>query len=209
MNIFFIQWVWNIDFIDKKEFEENIKKLWIDKKIIDIFGLKWVYINKKYIKDILPLINWMFWKYYFIDSSSLDDDIILWKNIFDIKYNGKEIKDIENKIEYIKKEINSDKLITRSKKEEYTNTIKENIYVISSFLIKTYFLLTSAIENKEELKKIINNRSSPEEFKANAYLINEIWFNKIELLSTRFEITSEQLKYFSSIMKECFKKYIK
>jgi len=41
-------------------------------------------------------------------------------------------------------------------------------------LIKTYFLITSAIKNKQELEKIINNSSSLEEFKAHAYLIKTI-----------------------------------
>jgi len=209
MNIFFFQWVWNIDFIDENEFKTNLGKIWIKNKIINIFWLKWVYINKKDTKDILPLINGMFWKYYFIDSSILDNNIILWVNIFDIEYNEEKIKNITKKIEYIKKEINSDKLITNSKKEEYANIIKESIYIIAVFLIKTYFLITSAIKNKQELEKIINNSSSLEEFKAHAYLIKTIWFEKIELLSTRFEIILKQLQFYMQIMEQYFKNYIK
>lgn len=211
MNIFFVKSIWDINFLENNEFEENIKKLWIKKDVIDIFGLKWIYINEKNfedIKDILPLMNWMFWKYYFIDSCIWDDNIILWKNIFDVEYDEKKLKDITENIENIKKDINSDKLITRTKKEEYFETIKESIYLIISFLIKTYFILTDTIENKEELEKIINS-SSIEEFKANAYLINEVWFQKIELLTTRFEIISKQLSYFSLIMNQYFKNYIK
>jgi len=209
MNIFFLQWVWNIDFIDENEFKTNLEKIWIKNKIINIFWLKWVYIDKKNIKDILPLINGMLWKYYFIDSSILDNNIILWVNIFDIEHNEKKIKNITKKIEYIKKEINSDKLITNSKKEEYANIIKESIYLIAVFLIKTYFLITSAIKNKQELEKIINNSSSLEEFKAHAYLIKTIWFEKIELLSTRFEIILKQLQFYTQIMDKYFKNYIK
>ena len=209
MNIFFLQWVWNIGFIDENEFKTNLEKIWIKNKIINIFWLKWVYIDKKNIKDILPLINGMLWKYYFIDSSILDNNIILWVNIFDIEHNEKKIKNITKKIEYIKKEINSDKLITNSKKEEYANIIKESIYLIAVFLIKTYFLITSAIKNKQELEKIINNSSSLEEFKAHAYLIKTIWFEKIELLSTRFEIILKQLQFYTQIMDKYFKNYIK
>ncbi|MBS8121645.1 hypothetical protein [Candidatus Vampirococcus lugosii] len=211
MNIFFVKSIGDINFLENNEFEENIKKLGIKKDVIDIFGLKGIYINEKNfedIKDILPLMNGMFGKYYFIDSCIGDDNIILGKNIFDVEYDEKKLKDITENIENIKKDINSDKLITRTKKEEYFETIKESIYLIISFLIKTYFILTDTIENKEELEKIINS-SSIEEFKANAYLINEVGFQKIELLTTRFEIISKQLSYFSLIMNQYFKNYIK
>jgi hypothetical protein len=76
-------------------------------------------------------------------------------------------------------------------------------------LVKTFFLIEETIENKNDLDKIINDKNSLEEYKAQAKLMNEVAFNKFELIKARFDTINLELELYAEILNKYFKNFIK
>lgn len=213
MKFFVLQSVWDIEFIDLEEFEQKCKSLNINTETTNIFGLKGKLqtLNNEEFANLLPLLNWFFGKYYFVDFglSLVEENTLLWENVHSLKYHQQEIENIQYKIMSINAELKSWKLLTKSKKQDYFNRIQASIYAITSFLVKTYFLILEATENKQELQNIVSDAATLQEFRSNAYLIQQVSWDKLELLVWRFEFLTTQLQVFSEIMQKYFNTYIK
>jgi hypothetical protein len=53
------------------------------------------------------------------------------------------------------------------------------------------------IENKETLEKLINDKNTLEEYKSHASLMNEVAFNKFELIKARFDTINLELEMYA------------
>lgn len=213
MQIFLLQSVWDIEFLDKKQFEENALTLELKVRFTDIFWLRGsiLSLEKDHFMKVLPLLNWYFWNYYFFDAwlSFLKQELILWENINNIDYHEQEIDKIHADISNIHKLIKSGVLITKSKKQAQFKTIQDAIYHVSSFLIKTYFLILDASKNRKDLREIISSKQTLQEFRSNAYLLQQVSWEKLELLLWRFEFLTSQLQFFAEIMHKYFNTYLR
>lgn len=209
MKLFILYSVWENIFIHKNEIENLLKKYELNLTFISIWCFSWFFwdIKKSKFEIILPILNWLVWKYFFYSWIDLDinEKYIYWKNILDFEYNEKQVQENNDKILLIQKELNSNLLITNSRKEEYAKFILNAIYDIGWFLIKTYFLIDEIIINKKELQNILNNPNWLQEYKAQAKLLDETSLNKFEVIKIRFDSLNLELQYFAEILYKYFK----
>lgn len=209
MKLFILYSIWENIFTQKNEIEEILKRYDINVSFISIWCFSWFFwdINVSQFETIIPLLNWLVWKYFFYNwiDFHINEKYIFWKNIFNLEYDDKQIQENNQKVLLIQKEINSSLLITNSKKQEYKNNILTAIYDIGWFLIKTYFLMDEIIINKKELENILNNQNWLQEYKVQAKLLNTLSFNTLENIKNRFDSLDLELKYFAEILYKYFK----
>lgn len=213
MKIFILNSIWENIFAKKSLLDDFINNFSLKLDFVSLWcisGYFWDVSDKDFI-NVLPILNWLTWKYFFYNSLNIQisQNYIFWKNILDFEYDDKEIFNNSKKIENIKLELDSDKLITNSKKEEFSQIILTSIYSIWWFLIKTFFLMEEMISNKNDLKKIISDPNWLNEYKAQADLLDKITFDKLDLIKARFDILNLELNSFAEILHKYFKNYIK
>ena len=206
MLLFIVNKIWNTDFIQENKFSSFLD-LSNDFYIWNIVHGWLLNISKEEFVEKLPLLNGYINKYWFYDEVSLSVDLKLVKlqNIYEINFDEEKISKIPEIVENIKNYLNSWKLLTKSKKEEFEQQIKEAIYLFLQNIIKLYFIIYEAIKNKQELKKIINSDSILEEYKAQAKLLDYTWEINIERMITQLDFMLKQL----SLLEKFYSKYKK
>jgi hypothetical protein len=65
------------------------------------------------------------------------------------------------------------------------------------------------LENKNDLQKLINDKNTFEEYKAQAKLLNQVAFQKFELIKARFDTINLELEMYAEILNKYFKNFIK
>ena len=193
LEIFIPEKVWQKIFINNfsTKLEELIKKnfeIKVFKNIkTDFFEWKYLFLEKLDY-NLIKIFNWEFWKFYFLDYDFLEN-----KNIFSfgssfLKFSEleKNIKKIWENIEEILKTLNSNKLLTNSKKEDITKKINEIFFTLSWIL----FVLYKNTQKLEENRKKLKNYNWLEEYEAQAELLLKNTDNqeeKLKIISEKFE----------------------
>jgi len=119
------------------------------------------------------------------------------QNIYDLKFDEKQIESLPLVIDKIKQFLNSEKLITKTKAEEFYNKLQESLFVIISYAVKIFFIVYDAIENKKQLQKIMDSENMLAEYQAQAKLLNVAGEDYIEKLLNRLNFLLKQIEFFS------------
>ena len=204
MIVYIINNIKDIDFIDESKFQNVFdlsESIYIWKHIY-----WWVLnISKQEFVDKLPLLNGFVNKYWFINEVILpiDSNLIELQNIYEIVFEQEKIEQIPDKVREIKAFLESWKLLTNSKKQEFKQILYDSIYLILQNIIKLYFIVFEAVKNKQELKKMINSENILAEYKAQANLLEttstiniEKMINQLDFLIKHINIVSEFYKKF-------------
>jgi len=207
MLIFIVNKINEIDFIDETKFQ-------------DIFDLSsdfyiwksihwWILdISKEELIQKLPLFNGFINKYGFLNEVilSIPEELIKLENVYEIEFNKKKVENIPNIVWEIKNFIESGKLLTYSKKEEFAQKLDDTIYLVLKNIIKLYFIIYDAVKNKEELKQIISSENVLQEYKAQANLLEYTSSVNIEKMVSQMDFLISQLDtvaiFFNKFKKE-------
>jgi len=207
MLLFIINKIQEIDFIDESKFQD-VLCLQDDFYVWESIHWWILNISKEEFIEKLPILNWFVNKYWFINEVLLPiyPKLIKLQNIYEIEFEQEKIKQIPFLVEKIKNFIEADKLLTNSKKEEFSQSLDEWIYLILQNIIKLYFIIYDAIKNKEDLKQIMNSNNILEEYKAQANLLEYTSSINIEKMITELDFLIKQLtilsNFFSKFKKE-------
>lgn len=152
--------------LEKNFYDINLQSF--DSKFFTGIKLKSKNINN----DLIILMNWLFWKNYFISYDwdkydiikSLGQNLILNNNIWEIEW-------ISERFENIIKDLKSEKLITKTKKEEILSSIQEDFFNLSSIVFSLYNSLEETISNINDLNDIKDNQKA--EFSWQAIILLE------------------------------------
>ncbi len=207
MLLFIINKIQEIDFIDESKFQD-ILCLQDDFYVWESIHWWILNISKEEFIEKLPILNWFVNKYWFINEVLLpiDPKLIKLQNVYEIEFEQEKIQQIPFLVEKIKNFIEADKLLTNSKKEEFSQSLDEWIYLILQNIIKLYFIVYDAIKNKEDLKQIMSSNNILEEYKAQANLLEYTSSINIEKMITELDFLIKQLtilsNFFSKFKKE-------
>ncbi len=206
MLLFIINKIWEIDFIDESKFQD-VLPLQDDFYIWESIHGWMLNISKEEFVEKLPILNGFVNKYWFINEVLLpvDSKLINLQNVYEIEFEEEKIKQIPFTIEKIKNFLEAGKLLTNSKKEEFSQSLDENIYLILQNIIKLYFIIYDAIKNKEDLKNIMKSNNILEEYKAQANLLEYTSSINIKKMITQLNFLIQQL----NIVSEFFNKFKK
>lgn len=208
MKIFILSKIWENVFINQDNIKEILSYFLIDLNFVKVWAINWYFwdLSNEQFKKILPILNWLVWKYFFYKWDSFKYS--LWKNTLDFEFDEKLILKSSWDILEINNFLNSNNLLTNSKKEDFSKSILDSLYNIWWFLIKTYFMMDEIIENKNDLQKIIDDKEIFYEYKSQALLLDSVAFDKLDLIKTRFDMLNLQLNSFADILNKYFKNYV-
>ena len=208
MLLFIINKIQEIDFIDESKFQ-NVLCLQDDFYVWESIHWWILNISQEEFIEKLPILNWFVNKYWFINEVLLpiDSKLIKLQNVYEIEFEQEKIQQIPFLVEKIKNFIEADKLLTNSKKEEFSQSLDEWIYLILQNIIKLYFIIYDAIKNKEDLKQIMSSNNILEEYKAQANLLEYTSSINIEKMITELNFLIKQLTILSDFFTK-FKKEI-
>lgn len=206
MLLFIINKIQEIDFIDESKFQD-VLCLQDDFYVWESIHWWILNISQKEFIEKLPILNWFVNKYWFINEVLLpiDSKLIKLQNVYEIEFEQEKIQQIPFLVEKIKNFIEADKLLTNSKKEEFSQSLDEWIYLILQNIIKLYFIIYDAIKNKEDLKQIMSSNNILEEYKAQANLLEYTSSINIEKMITELDFLIKQL----TILSDFFTKFKK
>lgn len=172
-----------------QDFPEKIRFLTEEK-----FSIKWNYFDSKILQwfnltansnleELIIISNWSFGSRYFIDYDWQNNNIeILGNIIMKPEKLSQEINNITNYFDEIKNILNSNNLLTFSKKDLIIDKIKDSYFTLSWLIFNLYNLLSKTEENLNELQKIQNNKEIWVEFSWNSIIFKEtLETKKIEL----------------------------
>lgn len=209
MIVYIINNIKDIDFIDESKFQNVFdlsESIYIWKHIY-----WWVLnISKQEFVDKLPLLNGFVNKYWFINEVILpiDSNLIELQNIYEIVFEQEKIEQIPDKVREIKAFLESWKLLTNSKKQEFKQILYDSIYLILQNIIKLYFIVFEAVKNKQELKKMINSENILAEYKAQANLLETTSTINIEKMINQLDFLIKQINIVSAFYKKFLDNYI-
>jgi len=131
----------------------------------------WVLLKLDYFsEDLIVLCNWEFWENYFVDFDYLENNFdflgvkILWENqIWD------KIWEIMQDFTQITSMLNSNNLLTNSKKELIKDKVTNSFFTLSWVVFLLYSLLKETKNNIKELEEI----DWKVEYEWQAMLLNE------------------------------------
>ena len=204
ISIFVVNKIWETDFIQESKFINffKVENFNIQNKI---YG--WILkLSQKEFVDKLPILNGFINKFWFLHQVNLPikEELVQLSNVYDLKFDEDKIKKIPYLIEKIKKYVDSWKLLTYSKRQEFTQQLQEAIFQLISQIIKIYFLLYQTIQNQKELQQITKSNFL-QEYKSQAQLLEKTsWFH-IEKLVNRLNFMVEQV----SLVEEFFRNFSK
>jgi len=187
----------------------NVSKLFLDTLKNNFSSLELIDFESKYINwlklqinkfdnDLVILCNWEFGEDYFINYDLIDNPNIItfWTKFIWINDLLKKIEKIDLKISEIIDFLNSNKLLTNSKKQEILEKIKYSFFSLSWIL----FLLYSLKEKSDENIKQLSDYSWKIEYEAQAKLLSETSkLKSIELNETIVKL-EEKVKLFIEVI---------
>lgn len=204
MYLFVLLKVWEIEILDKTSTVGLFAQIKAKSQLTEIFGIQGILceIEEDWFVTLAPLFNWLCGINFFYNSYkiSFEEKYLNGKNIFDLNYDKKKIESITWDIQKVKKFMNSNKLLTNSKKEEFKDKLIMAVYNLCAFQIKTYFLIYESFQNKEQLNNIINSSNTLQEFKSQAELVKSLSHKNLELLLPRFEFVGSQILLYTNVI---------
>jgi len=165
---------------------------------------EWIKIIwKKIDEDLIILCNWEFWENYFLDYDIIDNKEIksLWIKIIWQNKIWEEIQKIMLNIAEITGILNSNILLTNSKKEEILKKIKHSFSALSWVIFLLYSLKEKADENLEELEKY----SWKIEYEWQAVLLKETSLTKSIELKANIDKLEWKIEMFISVINKLIK----
>jgi hypothetical protein len=154
-------------------------------------------------ENLIFLCNWEFWENYFLNydfTKKINTEIFwikiiwenkIWENIQKIMLNIAEITWI----------LNSDNLLTNSKKEEILVKIRNSFFALSGVIFLLYFLKEKADENLVDLE----NYSWKIEYEAQASLLKETSITKSIELKANIDKLEGKIEMFISVINNFIK----
>lgn len=187
-------------------FEKNI--FWLEKSFANIKiekfetnFISWKYFELDEDLDFLVFCNWLFWKKYFYDFDFAKKEIFtFWKSFYNDKNYFQDLKKISWDFEYISKELNSEKLLTNTKKDELLEKINYAFFLMSWIYFNLYMLLEKTKKNIFELE----NLDWKTEYKATASLIIENSKTKKIELESEIIIFEKKFELFYEIIRKIY-----
>ncbi len=182
---------------------ENLEKNFKNLKITD-FQAK--FIEGKYFEldedlDFLVFCNGFFWKKFFYEMDFTHKQIFtFWKSFYNDKNYFDDFEKISEDFSYILKELNSSKLLTNSKKQEFLEKINYSFFLLSGIYFNLFVLLQKTEKNIFELENL-NEKS---EYEATATLIVETSKTKKVELEAEIQVFEEKLKLFYEITSKIY-----
>jgi len=184
-----IKWYQKINDI-RDEFFNIIKENFDNLQVQDFDStfFSWVFLKLDYFsEDLIVLCNWEFYNHYFVDFDYLENSFdflwvkILWENQISDK-----IWEIMQDFTQITSMLNSNNLLTNSKKELIKNKVTNSFFSLSWVFFLLYSLLIETQNNIKELEKL----EWKVEYEWQAMLLNETqktkqielqaWIDKLE-----------------------------
>jgi len=152
-------------------------------------------------EDIFIFANWAFWKRYFYDFDYWESRYsVFWKSFYHKDNYFSDLKNIEKEIFYVKEVLESNNLLTNTKKEELRKKVEDVFFLISWVYFHLYSLLDETNENIFDLENI----DWKIEYEATASLIIETSKTKkveLEAVISGFE---EKIKMFYGVISKLF-----
>jgi len=188
-----------LNVLEKLKIENNL----IVKNFESTF-FEWIKINSKnFDQNLIILCNWEFWNNYFIDydfSKKINTEIFWVKIIWQNKI-WEEIQKIMLNIAEITGILNSDNLLTNSKKEEILVKIKNSFFALSWVIFLLYSLKEKADENLSDLE----NYSWKVEYEAQAMLLKETSLTKSIELKANIDKLEWKIEMFIDVISKIIK----
>ena len=208
MKTFVLSKVGTFDYFEDDAIKKLLHVFWVVWESVSVYEVGGVLFDcdKKTFEKLLPVLNWYFGKYYFLQSlfDWLSKDLIEWIDLYDFKLDEKDVSTINLHVQNIRKELESDKLITFSDKEKYVSQIKDWLFYIITGLITTYFMLLELAKTKSELKNIVNS-DTLQEYKSQATLMDTVTWTKITNIKEKMEYLAAQIDALTDIISRYFK----
>lgn len=117
---------------------------------------EWIKIKSNiFNKNLIILCNWEFWENYFMDYDYIENNFetlgiqIIWENKISNKIN-----EIMLNIYEITLQLNSNKLLTNTKKEEIKSKIDNSFFTLSWIIFLLYSLKKETENNLKELRQV-------------------------------------------------------
>ncbi len=123
-----------------------------------------------------------------------------WKSFYNDKNYFDDFEKISEDFSYILKELNSSKLLTNSKKQEFLEKINYSFFLLSGIYFNLFVLLQKTEKNIFELENL-NEKS---EYEATATLIVETSKTKKVELEAEIQVFEEKLKLFYEITSKIY-----
>ena len=183
-----------------KELEKNFENLEIkDFKTNILSGLSLKI--PKYDEDLIIFANGKFWKKYFSDNDFTKNHIFsFWKPFYKDQNFFKDLENIDKDIFQIKSELESNTLLTNSKKIE----MKEKIEYIFFLLSWVYFNIFTLLEKTNQNISELQNLDSKAEYEATAELIIESSKTKKVELESALQSLENRISLFYQIILQFF-----
>lgn len=178
----------NFDLVSKKEFNSTF--------------FDWIFLQTKELdEDLVVFLNWVFGNFYFLDydyfSFSLES---FGTKILKIDETLNKIPEITQIFENIIWDLQSEKLLTNTKKETMKNDIRKAFLTLSGVFFVLYNLREKTIENLWELQ----NYNWEVEYEAEASLLSETWKTKKIELDATISSLENKLKLFLEVVGKIF-----
>ncbi len=148
-------------------------------------------------QDIITLCNWQFGTGYFIDYDWQNTKITtLWKRFFKPDSIGQELTTISTDFESIVQTLNSENLLTNTKKEESIKKIKNWFFLLSGVVFNLVELRRKVQDNIHELEVIIKDPEQKIEYHSHGELLVEPLRTKEIELTASIETLEQKVALF-------------
>jgi hypothetical protein len=127
----------------------------------------------------------------------INQKLVLLENIYDVDW--KVDIQLPDLIKKIQNYLNSDKLLTRSKSQEFYNQLEDEVYKVVKLVVKIFFLIYDTIKNRQQLNQILSSENMLAEYKAQANLLSHINTPYVEMLLNRLNFLLKQLVLVSDL----------
>jgi len=177
----------------------------LELKKFDSTFFEWIKINSKNLdKNLIILCNWEFWENYFLDydifSPLLSKERLgeIWTRIIWENKIWEKIQEIIINITDITWILNSNKLLTNSKKKEIIKKITSSFFTLSWIIFLLYFLKEKTKQNLQDL----SNYSWKVEYEAEASLLKEISITKSIELQASIDKLEGKIEMFIEVIRK-------
>jgi len=164
---------------------------------------EWIKIySKNFNENLIILCNWEFGENYFIDFDYTKNNFeflgtkIIWENKI-----WEKIENIEKNISEIIKLLNSNNLLTNTKKQYIKNKINSSFFALSWVVFLLYLLKKQTDKNLQDLQNI----NSSIEYEAQASLLAETSKTKQIELQAQIDKLEKRVDFFIDTVKKLIK----
>ncbi|OIP51977.1 hypothetical protein AUK10_04180 [Candidatus Gracilibacteria bacterium CG2_30_37_12] len=158
--------------------------------------------SKDLTQDIVTLCNGTFGSEYFIDYDWENTHIMtLGKRFFQPDSIGQELQSITSDFDSIVRTLNSDTLLTNSKKEESIQKIQHSFFLLSGVIFNLTELLRKTREHVLELEVLSRDASQKSEYQGQSALLMEPLKTKEIELTSSIVLLEQKIAMFIDVTK--------